>query len=248
MTDLALNSKNFEWSVGKLIKLKDKSLLTVNLEYQRGPTWDKQQQQKLIDSILRGYPLPKFYVHLIEEVDEELDLNNKRWEIVDGQQRLNAIDMYMRGDFRLLDPKDPKSKFPLFLRELDSPWANLGFSQLEPQHQDVIRSFELSIVEIQTNDADKIRDLFVRLQSGSDLLDQERRDAYPGNFNGFIYSLGGKKGLEGAHPLFEAPGIRGIRPQSPKSREFAAQLAMTIINMDERGGFSDVGSRVLDEF
>ncbi|MGH9107138.1 MAG: DUF262 domain-containing protein [Acidimicrobiales bacterium] len=32
-----------------------------NPEYQRGLQWKRRQQQLLIDSIFRGYPLPRFY-------------------------------------------------------------------------------------------------------------------------------------------------------------------------------------------
>ncbi len=32
-----------------------------NPEYQRGLQWKRPQQQLLIDSVFRGYPLPRFY-------------------------------------------------------------------------------------------------------------------------------------------------------------------------------------------
>ena len=249
VADQSLITKNLEWRVEDVLGLQEKQLLRVNPEYQRGEAWKTHQRQKLIDSMLRGYPLPKFYMHRIEEVNEVLDLRNKRWDIVDGQQRLEAINRYIKGDFVLLDPKDPRSKFPMFLRDMDTPWANLGFARLDPLHQRAIKDFKLSIVEIEEVNADVIRDLFVRLQSGSYLTDQERRDAYPGGFCEFVYSLGGKQGVPGGwHPFFDAPAVKSIKPNTPKSREFAAQLAMTLINMRETGRFSDVGSVQLDEF
>lgn len=243
-----LITSSTEWPARTALDLKKRGLLFPNPEYQRGLTWDPHQQQKLIDSMLRGYPLPKFYMHRIEEVVEELDMRNKRWEIVDGQQRLNAIDQFMRGKFALLDPKDPKSRFPLFQRELETPWAGLRFSDLGSELQGQFLDTTLTIVEIQEDDPNVIRDLFVRLQSGADLTAQERRDAYPGNFCEFVNSLGGKVDLIGSHSFFERPGVRGIKPSTPKSREFAAQLAMTILNMEAVGGFSDISSQNLDEF
>ena len=244
----SIDTKSTEWPTRTALDLKKRGLLYPNPEYQRGLTWNSHQQQKLIDSMLRGYPLPKFYMHRIEEVVEELDMRNKRWEIVDGQQRLNAIDMFTRGKFALLDPIDPKSRFPLFQRELDTPWAGLKYSDLDSGLQEEFLETSLTIVEIQEEDPNVIRDLFVRLQSGADLTSQERRDAYPGDFCEFVYSLGGKVDLVGAHAFFERPGVRGIKPSTPKSREFAAQLAMTVLNMDSDGGFSDINSQTLDEF
>ena len=35
-------------------------------EYQRGTVWKLPQKQGLIDSLLRGYQIPLFYVHLEE--------------------------------------------------------------------------------------------------------------------------------------------------------------------------------------
>ena len=38
--------------------------LRVKPEYQRGTVWKLPQKQGLIDSLLRGYQIPLFYVHL----------------------------------------------------------------------------------------------------------------------------------------------------------------------------------------
>jgi len=40
-----------------------------NPEYQRGLQWKRRQQQLLIDSIFRGYPLPRFYFELRRTTD-----------------------------------------------------------------------------------------------------------------------------------------------------------------------------------
>jgi uncharacterized protein with ParB-like and HNH nuclease domain len=51
-------------------------------DWQRTKVWDKAQKQHLIDTILRGWHLPKFYFRKIAD---------DHFEVVDGQQRLNAI-------------------------------------------------------------------------------------------------------------------------------------------------------------
>jgi uncharacterized protein with ParB-like and HNH nuclease domain len=43
--------------------------LRVNPEYQRGTKWSLSQKQALIDSLLRGYQIPLFYVHLVERTN-----------------------------------------------------------------------------------------------------------------------------------------------------------------------------------
>ncbi|MBU1250258.1 MAG: DUF262 domain-containing protein [Actinobacteria bacterium] len=60
-----------------------------NPEYQRGSTWKLRQQQLLVDSVLRGYPLPRFYFE--QKVSKDfMGANQKSLEVIDGQQRLIA--------------------------------------------------------------------------------------------------------------------------------------------------------------
>lgn len=62
--------------------------LRVNPEFQRGIKWSLPQKQGLIDSLLRDYRIPLFYVHLESRTNEYTrDIEKTAW-IVDGQQRL----------------------------------------------------------------------------------------------------------------------------------------------------------------
>ena len=53
------------WAILSLNGLKDN--IDTNPDYQRPSVWKKSQKQLLIDSILRGYDLPKFYLEEISE-------------------------------------------------------------------------------------------------------------------------------------------------------------------------------------
>ena len=55
--------------------------LFVNRRYQRKLVWTLEEKQKLIDSILKDYPIPAI---LLAEKEG-------RYEIIDGLQRLHAI-------------------------------------------------------------------------------------------------------------------------------------------------------------
>ncbi|MBK7782273.1 MAG: DUF262 domain-containing protein [Ardenticatenia bacterium] len=55
--------------------------------YQRGPVWSLQKRQLLMDTILRSYDIPKFY---LRKLDNNSNFNH---EIADGQQRLTAGDL-----------------------------------------------------------------------------------------------------------------------------------------------------------
>jgi hypothetical protein len=50
-------------TVRDLLRLKTGGMLHVNPEYQRGAVRKEPQQKRLIDSVMRGYPLPLIYLH-----------------------------------------------------------------------------------------------------------------------------------------------------------------------------------------
>jgi hypothetical protein len=107
-------------------------------------------------------------------------------------------------------------------------------------------------VLIETDVANEVRDLFVRLQSGLPLNAQEARDAWPGQFTEFVLWLGGKPELAKypGHAFFQGP--MGLRPNSDrgKSRQFAAQIAMLFLLRQERGPdyFADINAPGINDF
>ena len=72
------------WPLSTTFKLRDR--INTDTDYQRPPVWTMAQKQMLMDSILRGYDVPKFYWHKV---------NEKQYDVVDGQQRLRAIWDFM---------------------------------------------------------------------------------------------------------------------------------------------------------
>src|SRR5437879_5332870 len=78
--------------------------LLINPEYQRGATWNVRQQRSLIDSILRGFVLPIFYVHVVKTPNPFTESETITAWLVDGQQRLNAITEFMKGRLALSSP------------------------------------------------------------------------------------------------------------------------------------------------
>jgi uncharacterized protein with ParB-like and HNH nuclease domain len=59
-----MTSFNDKITIERLMRIKESNMLVINSEYQRGPVWNESQQKKLIDSVLRGYPLPLLYLHV----------------------------------------------------------------------------------------------------------------------------------------------------------------------------------------
>lgn len=185
--------KSSKLKIQDLLDLKRNNMLTVNPEYQRGAVWLEPQQKKLIDSVLRGYPLPLIYLH--HKKRSVAGMQREDLEIIDGQQRINALNIFSQNALRLFDPvKDEKiARFPNFIKDLPCPWAGKDYIGLSDNLKERFNNTELFIVQVTTENEDEARDLFIRLQAGLPLNAQEKRDAWPGGYTEFVLRFGGKK-------------------------------------------------------
>ena len=67
--------------------------LILSPKFQRRKVWTTRGKSYLIDSILRGMPIPQVFIR--EKIDPELRRTIR--EVVDGQQRLTAILQFIEG-------------------------------------------------------------------------------------------------------------------------------------------------------
>ena len=230
-------------------------------EYQRGTVWKLPQKQGLIDSLLRGYQIPLFYVHLEERANNYTGAVEKTAWIVDGQQRLDAIIGYRQNEFSLPDPKKakPGSVLPPGTTT-PPPWTGKKFDELTQEEKDRLLGRELLVIEMTADHPNEVRDLFIRLQAGTPLTAQEKRDAWPGDFTDFVIRHAGKPGHKLSNPkrffnLF--PRSRGITVDDgvhyvdglAETRKFFAGLAMTIM-VRERAeiDFVDLKGATINDF
>ena len=191
-------------TVGDLIELRKKEFLKVNHEYQRGLRWTDLQKKMFIDSVFRGYSIPAFYFHKKET--SAGDLTAAYFDIVDGQQRIDAIYSYSENSFSSLNPPEESGfKFPHFAKDSPCPWGGKRFNELSNDMLKRLTEQTVVIYEISTANENEIRDLFIRLQGGTPLTPQDKRDSWPGNFTEFVLRMGGKAEVAKwyGHPLFK---------------------------------------------
>jgi hypothetical protein len=81
-----IKAKTDNWRINDFAGKASSNRLNLNPTYQRGDVWPKGDSQKLIESILRGIPLPS--VIILRPASEKA---NVVYEVVDGKQRLTAI-------------------------------------------------------------------------------------------------------------------------------------------------------------
>lgn len=219
-----MNNKLTGFTVDEVTSHWSSRTISVNMEYQRGAVWTLLQQKVLIDSVLRGYPLPRFYFH--RKTGRDLLGNEANsFEIIDGQQRIRALAAYRADQWPLLDPKqDRKIALPESVRSKPAPWANSTFSQLPPELQSQFLASRLSVVVIEGKEADdEVRDLFIRLQAGTALTRQQARDAWPGNLGPYIERLAGKGQRQPIYKAFNAVDQRGQTEADDGTDPFLAQ-------------------------
>ncbi|NMM20555.1 MAG: DUF262 domain-containing protein [Rhodoferax sp.] len=236
-------------TVRELLELKKSSMLTVNPEYQRAAVWTEVQQKKLIDSVLRCYPLPLFYFH--HKVRTIAGMQSEGLEIIDGQQRINALFRFGESALKLFDPvKDDKTaRFPNFIKDSPCPWARCDFLALPSDMKARFLDTVVFIVKVSTDVEDEARDLFIRLQAGLPLNAQEKRDAWPGGFTELILRLGGK------HEIARYPGhdfFRHVVKKNSKDRgegrQLCAQICMLFFERASQGNWIDIGTQEVDDY
>lgn len=89
------------YTIADFLKWNDDGELVLNPKFQRGSVWPAPARTYLIDSILRGYPIPK----LLLRTNVDRDSRRTVRDVVDGQQRLRTIIDFASPKSFALGPK-----------------------------------------------------------------------------------------------------------------------------------------------
>lgn len=136
----------------------------VDKTYQRpADAWSKEDNQCLIDTILRSEPMPLFFMNF--------NTAENIYYIVDGQQRLNAIKKFYDNKLKL------NKKFSD--KENHSKSFN-GENPISDDQRTDFLDYKLNIHILEDYDDERIRMIFSRLQRGKPLQIGERLNAKPG--------------------------------------------------------------------
>jgi hypothetical protein len=138
-------------------------------DWQREEVWSVEKKQALIDTVLKGWRLPKFYFVKTSNDPEE-------FEVVDGQQRLNAIFEFFNNDLSL----SPQTR---------ADYGSEYYKDLSDEVSDRFDDFEIDYDEIQDATDEELKDFFQRLQSGLPLNSSEKLNAIHSKLRDFVKEL-----------------------------------------------------------
>ncbi|MBF6319014.1 DUF262 domain-containing protein [Nocardia cyriacigeorgica] len=153
--------------------------------FQRGDVWTPKAKSYLIDTLIRGYPIPVIY---LQNKHDRRAIKNVR-QVVDGQQRLRTIFSYIAPE--VLEEKTERDFFSI-LPSHNKTHAGKSFRELPEYVQQTIVDTELSVHVLPATLSDRhLLQLFARLNStGERLNDQELRNAeYHGEFKALAYRI-----------------------------------------------------------
>jgi 5-methylcytosine-specific restriction endonuclease McrA len=135
--------------------------LNLQPDYQRSRVWSDDQKFGLIDSIVQGYPIGLVMLNVIEHIEDETAV--KKYDVVDGQQRIGTVLEYLLG-------KEPWSR-----REDHKDFK--PFARLKPVMQQLIQGYKVPVALMGKFDDEEINEIFSRLQEGKALKPGEKLKA-----------------------------------------------------------------------
>ncbi|WP_158744361.1 DUF262 domain-containing protein [Acidisphaera sp. L21] len=168
--------KNFDsrvYNIGDFREWFERNQLELSPQFQRRSVWTPKAKSYLIDSIVRGKPIPKLLL-----TQETRDKRNIR-TVVDGQQRLRAIMDFMDCNFTLS-------------RAHNKDLSGIKYDNLPSEVQSDFLKYEVGVDLLYDIPYKDILDIFARLNTYNMRLNsQELLNAqYVGYFKQIAYNLG----------------------------------------------------------
>lgn len=201
--------------------------IDLDADYQREKIWSKQDQEKLIDSIVRNIDIPKIYLARVK------DSENFDYECIDGKQRMASLLNFYKPD-----PTESNSL------TVDVAGERYTYKRLKEELAPLARKiddFELTFVIYPEDIGEElIRDIFRRLQLGIRLISGELLKTHTGTIRDFIYEEMGEEA-----PFLKRTGLSEKR----FSRQFTlAQICINSFSRSETGDFVRARYDDLEDF
>lgn len=160
--------------VQEIVAWNKKGELILQPRFQRRDVWSDKARSYLIDTIIRGKPIPKIYMR----IGSNLKTKRVVREIVDGQQRLKSVLLFLEDGFKVSKTHNPD-------------YGGVYFSGMDEDIKGNINNYTFSLDVLEQMADQEVHDIFARLNTYSTTLNyQELRHAkYFGEFRASAYKL-----------------------------------------------------------
>lgn len=146
------------YSINDFIEWDKANQLELNPRFQRRPVWTDKAKSFLIDTILRGKPIPKVFIRQKINVSTKTSVR----EVVDGQQRLRTILSFIKDGFTVSKRQNVES-------------GGLLYSQLPEDVQAQLLAYEVSVDLLINLPDPEVLDIFSRLNSYAVVLNEQEK-------------------------------------------------------------------------
>src|ERR1700733_13689775 len=146
------------YSINDFVEWDSAKQLELNPRFQRRAVWTDKAKSFLMDTILRGKPIPKIFIRQKINVTTKTSIR----EVVDGQQRLRTILSYIKDGFVVSKLHNPE-------------YGGLRFSQLDPEMQSQVLAYEISVDLLINLPDSEVLDIFSRLNSYAIVLNEQEK-------------------------------------------------------------------------
>lgn len=150
------------WSIQEIYQKIKSGRLVLAPDYQRNDIWKTDKKTAFIESLYMGIIVPPIYV--VEIPGKDL-LDDSTYEVVDGKQRLTAIEKFLTNKF-LLSSKS--------LEYYKDWFANKNYNDIRESYQEMTFEMLSSVLDIYVITANSPEftkyDIFSRLNKGAEKL------------------------------------------------------------------------------
>lgn len=204
--------KNFDtrtYSVADFIEWSKNKLLELSPDFQRRSVWSDKAKSYLIDTVLRGKPMPKIIIQ------QKLVGQKNIRVVVDGQQRLRAILEYYEGAFKVSKAHNKQL-------------ANHTYDTLSEELQKDYLKYELGVDLLFDTPYQELLDIFARLNSYTVKLTQQ--ELFNASYLGFFKTIVYKLGYRYVNYFLESNVISKAQVTRMAEAELAADLFISLLD------------------
>lgn len=226
---MRFSKKHDSYTLKKILNLHKARKLNLNPGFQRQSVWTIKDKRQLIDSVLRGLPIPNVFLW------ERKEGNKILYDVIDGKQRIEAILDFTK--FRKpLDIKfDPLGDKDWVSQEPDV-WTWRDVKKHERKIKRRFESYEIPVVIVK-GDLGSIEDVFIRINSTGKMLSTAEIRHAKWYKNSVLLSAAEEIAKKRKYENYFTE--LGILSEAQVSRMKAVELLSELILSLEKGGVID---------